>query len=72
VEPSVTFQNFIVLGIIPGTDYQISFYGWLLTVLAVLLSLPLLFALRTQLRVIRAVFQNQAALFTPHPNDISI
>lgn len=62
----MTFQNFIVLGIIPGTSYQISFYGWLLTVSAVLLSLPLLFALRNQFRVMRAILQQNAALNTKH------
>jgi hypothetical protein len=36
VEQTVAFQNFIVLGIIPGTDIQINFQLWLLAIAAAL------------------------------------
>lgn len=69
----MTFQNFVVLGIIPGTNYQISFYGWLLIVLTMLVSVPLYFALRNQVRVMLAVLNLNAALNTQqHISDITI
>jgi hypothetical protein len=33
-------QNFIVLGYVPGTTYQINFYGWLLITASVFLAYP--------------------------------
>jgi hypothetical protein len=72
VERHVTFQNFIVLGIIPGTNYQISFYGWVLVVLALALSVPLLVSLRNQFRIVRAIFRLNAALSAGHVPDAAI
>jgi hypothetical protein len=43
-------QNFIVLGYIPGTNYQINFYGWVAITAAIILAYLLL---RTVVRLVR-------------------
>jgi hypothetical protein len=75
VEQIVAFQNFIVLGIIPGTNIQINFGFWLAAVIAVVIVWELRRLLRSNILaaiMIRRVVNRTALNALTHISDISL
>jgi hypothetical protein len=75
VEQIVAFQNFIVLGIIPGTNIQINFGFWLTAVIAVVIVWELRRLLRSNILaaiMIRRVVNRTALNALTHISDISL
>jgi hypothetical protein len=47
-------QSFIVLGIVPGTNYQVNFMFWVYVVLGLFVAMPLISRVARKRHIVRA------------------